>query len=281
MLKYFRDPIWQFFGFVATVVLGLAAIALANPTLVERWWQPVLIGAAALVALVAVLRFWRFIVLGLRWGSQQIKRFYLWMLWGLVVRPATDHLNVMLSAEGGTGRHKELTGLRDRRTVEEPEPVELSGATMYLSEELGAVELVRIPAGEFTMGGWAKQPAPLDTYYISKYPITNAQYKRFIEGEGHASPSHWTGGREYPITKKDHPVVHVSWYDARAYCDWLSRKTGRAFRLPTEADGDRVLRGGSFKDDKEQLGCAYRIHNHPEATGEEIGFRIAVSAGSR
>jgi hypothetical protein len=57
VLKYLRDPIWQFFGFAATVVLGLAAIALANPTLVQRWWQPVLIGASALIALAAVLCF--------------------------------------------------------------------------------------------------------------------------------------------------------------------------------------------------------------------------------
>lgn len=364
MLKYLRDPIWQFFGFVATVVLGLAAIALTNPTLVQRWWQPVLIGASALIALVAVLRFRRVIARALGWVSQHIKRFHLWVLWHLVVRPAKDHLNVMVSPGTGRVQVEQLTDLRDGRKLEEAESIELSGARMCLPEELGSVELLRIPVGEFSMGGWVKHPTSLDTYYISKYPITNAQYKRFIEGEGHACPSHWTGGREYPIGKEDHPVVHVSWTDARAYCDWLSKKTDQVFRLPTEAewekaaqgpdrrtypwgdewdmwkcnsaereikhttrvgldspeadsrfgvsdmagnvwewtssldkdlpydpddgredreaDGERILRGGSFKNYKAQVACAYReVHNQPKATGEEIGFRIAVSADSR
>ena len=55
-MKYLRDPIWQFFGFVATVVLGLAALALANPGLVQRWWLPGLLITGALIALVALLR---------------------------------------------------------------------------------------------------------------------------------------------------------------------------------------------------------------------------------
>jgi len=361
VLKYLRDPIWQFFGFVATVVLGLAALALANPTLVERWWQLVLIATSALIALAAALWFRRAIVRGLGWAREQGKRIYLQMLWHLVVRPAKDYLNLMVAPERGNVERVESTGLRGRKRAEEAECIQLSGARLRLARERGGVELVRIPAGEFSMGGWAQHPISLETYYISKYPITNAQYKFFIEDEGYASPAHWTGGREYPMLKKDHPVVGVSWQDARAYCDWLSRKTSRAFRLPTEAEwekaaqgpdrrtypwgddwdkyrctsaeignadtsevgtdspegdsrfgvsdmagnvwdwtsslyrdlpydpndgredaraeGDRVLRGGSFKDGKEQVSCAYRIHNQPKATGEEMGFRIAISAG--
>lgn len=125
MLKYFRDPIWQFFGFVATVVLGLAAIALANPTLVQRWWQSVLIGATTLVGLVAVLRFWRFIFRGFGWVRQQMKRFYLWILWHLVVRPAKSHLDLMIRPGTGKVRTEELTDLRDRLSNLTPDALQV------------------------------------------------------------------------------------------------------------------------------------------------------------
>jgi formylglycine-generating enzyme required for sulfatase activity len=359
VLKHLRDPIWQFFGFVATVVLGLAAIALAYPTVVQRWRQPVLIGALALVALVAGLRFRPVVPRGFAWARNRCKRIYLWLLWHLVIRPARDHLNLMIAPEPGTVQPAAGTRPYAPKASKEAGSVELAGATMRLADDVGSVELVRIPAGEFSMGGWAQQPVSVDTYYISKYPITNAQYKFFIEDEGHAAPAHWTGGREYPMLKEGHPVVHVSWHDARAYCDWLCGRTGQAFRLPTEAEwekaaqgpdrqaypwgdewdvwkcncaerdtndttrvgsdspegdsrfgvsdmagnvwewtnslhkplpydpddgredaaaeGERILRGGSFKDGREQLRCAHRIHNQPRATGPEIGFRIAVS----
>lgn len=363
MLKHLRDPIWQFFGFVATVVLGLATIALANPTFAQRWWLPGLLAAAALIALVAVLRLWRFIVRALGWVSQQIKRFYLRMLWHLVIRPAKDHLNVMVSPGTGRVQVEQATDLREGRKLDEAEPIELSGGTVRLRSDLGSVQLVAIPAGEFSMGGWTEQPVYLDAFYIAQWPITNVQYRYFIYATGHESPSHWSGPA-MPPHKRDHPVVHVSWHDARSYCNWLSRETGRLFRLPTEAewekaaqgtqrrtfpwgdvfdeskcntahsgigdttpvgkysaagvsrygaaemagnvwewtssldkdlpydpddgredpdaDGDRILRGGSFKDYQGQVGCAYReVHNQPKATGEGIGFRIAVSDDSR
>lgn len=72
MLKYLRDPIWQFLGVVATVVLGLGAIALANPTLIERWWQPVLMGTSVLIALVAVLL--ATVPLARKWLEQRKRR---------------------------------------------------------------------------------------------------------------------------------------------------------------------------------------------------------------
>ncbi len=104
-------------------------------------------------------------------------------------------------------------------------------------------DMILIPAGEFTMGeGYEAHPVYLDTFYIGKYEVTNAQYKRFVEATGHRVPQHWSGG-SIPKGKQDHPVVNVSWHDARSYCQWLADETGQVVRLPTEAQWEKAARG--------------------------------------
>jgi formylglycine-generating enzyme required for sulfatase activity len=115
-------------------------------------------------------------------------------------------------------------------------------------------ELILIPAGEFLMGSdpsedkYARddeQPQHtlyLPDYYLAKTPVTNAQYAAFVEATGHRSPSYWEG--KQPLKgKEDHPVVYVSWFDIMAYCNWLSRVTGKAYRLPSEAEWEKGARG--------------------------------------
>jgi formylglycine-generating enzyme required for sulfatase activity len=126
--------------------------------------------------------------------------------------------------------------------------------------------MVRIPAGSFLIGSTdeqieeaiaagfdadcaeAERRPPdrdeLDEYFIAKYPVTNTQYQVFIQDWGHDQlPRHWDGDR-YPEGQGDHPVVDVSWEDAVAYCNWLSWKTGKPYRLPTEAEWEKAARGG-------------------------------------
>ena len=109
-----------------------------------------------------------------------------------------------------------------------------------------SIEWVRISSGSFEMGdnfseGDAdEQPVHtvnLDEYYISKYEITFSQYDNFCEASGRSKPSDNGWGRG------SRPVINVSWHDAKAFCDWMSEKTGINYHLPTEAQWEKAARG--------------------------------------
>lgn len=97
------------------------------------------------------------------------------------------------------------------------------------------IELVKIPAGEFLYGD-DNQRIHLDKYLIAKTPVTNRQYKAFVDATSHRTPEHWTGAKP-PRGKENHPVVNVSWADVVSFCRWAG------VQLPSERQWEKAARG--------------------------------------
>ncbi|MFO0987052.1 MAG: bifunctional serine/threonine-protein kinase/formylglycine-generating enzyme family protein [Alphaproteobacteria bacterium] len=137
-------------------------------------------------------------------------------------------------------------------------------------------ELVEIPPGlPFTMGAPASEEGSYPKerpqhaveiaypFLLGRYEVTVRQYRAFLQKSGrtHDTPCatfnpaagvyEIDGGANWMkpdfLTGDDHPVVCVSWADARAYADWLSRETGKRYRLPSEAEWEYAARAGDTK----------------------------------
>jgi len=110
------------------------------------------------------------------------------------------------------------------------------------------VELVDIAAGHFWMGSAdgprSERPRHrvwVDAFAVARDPVTNAEYLRFVDATRAAHPPWWSDPR---FDDPGQPVVGLNWAEAVAYCEWLSADTGRACRLPSEAEWEKAARGG-------------------------------------
>lgn len=177
---------------------------------------------------------------------------------------------------------------------------------------------IYVPAGEFIMGstreereyayrldkeitrsyGWYEKESRKKTktggFCIDRYPVTNAQYKKFIEETGHPEPfisaeayKHqgflvhpyakveeflWKEG-SFPPGRENHPVTLVSVEDAKTYCTWKGKSIGRRNRLPSEAEWEKAARGTD--------GRFFPWGNHWNSeylnSGHRFGFTTPVS----
>jgi formylglycine-generating enzyme required for sulfatase activity len=155
-----------------------------------------------------------------------------------------------------------------------------------LTNSLG-MKLVPIPAGEFLMGSPATEPrrAPNEgpprrltiprPFYLGAHLVTVGQFRGFAEATGYRTDAEKSGGALHPGSNGAfdprctwrkpgweqtdlHPVACLSWHDAQAFCDWLSAKEDRSYRLPTEVEWEYACRAGSgsaysFGDDAARL----------------------------
>src|SRR5262245_39862602 len=126
--------------------------------------------------------------------------------------------------------------------------------------------MIRIPAGWFWMGSDAhyewERPRHLvfvDSFEIARTPVTRGEYSRFLADTQCEPPRDWL---DPSLSDDRQPVVGVNWFDAVAYCGWLSAlSTDELYRLPTEAEWEKACRGG-FE------GCEYAWGDEPPESFE-------------
>ena len=133
----------------------------------------------------------------------------------------------------------------------------------------GYGDFVLVPAGPFRMGDTIGEgdgrerpvhEVDLDAFYIATFEVTNGAWKKFRDDPAYDDPGLWPGGLVVPKDQvpywtqpnnhgggtpgsDNYPVLGVNWDSAVAYCNWLSAKTGKKYRLPTEAEWEKAARG--------------------------------------
>lgn len=140
-------------------------------------------------------------------------------------------------------------------------------------------EVIAIKGGVFEMGSNEdedEQPIHrvwVEDFAMGKYEVTVREFSNFVDDTKYRTDAekmnwsyYWSGtawakkqgmnwkhdavGNIRPLTDWDKPVSHVSWNDANAYCEWLSQKTGKTYRLPSEAEWEYAAGGGQFNRTK-------------------------------
>lgn len=168
-------------------------------------------------------------------------------------------------------------------------------------------EFAFIPSGHFLFGDHLRPSEPhyvwLTAYFISPFEVTNAEFKAFIEDPaGYKNDANWTtAGKQWKATNRsnttarlmpgdadfkrfgqpDQPIVQVNWFEANAYCHWLTAKIGGGrwiFGLPSEAEWEKAARGPdsfdyglgmNISDDQVKL---YNWKKNPSAEVTVVGW---------
>jgi len=116
------------------------------------------------------------------------------------------------------------------------------------------IDWVEIPAGEFIYNDdKTRQTLELDTFYMARYPVTNMQYQSFIDAGGYEDDQWWQNIKKLRLQEPawpqaNRPRTNVNWYEAVAFCRWLSAQLGCEVRLPIEQEWEKAARGSDGLD---------------------------------
>lgn len=179
--------------------------------------------------------------------------------------------------------------------------------------------LVQIQGGTFTMGCTPEQGSDCEQdeipiaqvkvadFYLGKVEVTVQAFKEFIESTNYQTDADKDGGSYLVLagqwikkngvnwicdengnirlpSQYNYPVIHVSWNDATQYCNWLSKKTGKKFRLPSEAEWEFAARGGNLSSGYKYAGSnnldeVAWYGSNSEARLHEVGTKQANELG--
>jgi formylglycine-generating enzyme required for sulfatase activity len=181
-----------------------------------------------------------------------------------------------LNAGELSGEPAVLLTVKDVARKPDPDETKLEDRKSFTNK--AGMTMVRIAAGKFTMGSPKDEKGRGDdehqhdvkitkAFYMAAHTVTVGQFRKFVEDEnyktdaekdgqggyGYNADTKKTEGRKSKYTWDNtgwkqtdrHPVVNVSWNDAVAYCKWLSKKEGKTYRLPTEAQWEYACRAGT------------------------------------
>jgi formylglycine-generating enzyme required for sulfatase activity len=211
-------------------------------------------------------------ILNTKQEDEKIKR-RLWLLGSRALRDFPPSKRKRDDNVVALAREKLYELIDSNASLEERfEAGEIVGALGDLRIKADNPDMVLVKAGKF-MRGSRKDDADadsdekpqreiyLDDFWIGKYQVTNEEFKEFVDDSGYGkarknmwSEEGWRWCEKNEITKPEYwhdrkwngsnfPVVGISWFEAEAYANWLSERTGHQYRLPTEAEWEKAARG--------------------------------------